>query len=210
MQHRPRHPEVDQQSPSRFEPNNQILAAPVHELDPLALELPCDPQGIERPRQPRIDDLDALEAAPGEHGREPAAHGLHLGQLGHASTVVHASCVTPRMHVDELDVPESLVRGLVDEQFPQWAEAPLARVPVWGTDNAMYRLGGDLVVRLPRRAQNVGGLAKELTWLPRLAPHLPVRIPEPVGVGAPGNGYPWRWAVYRWLAGTPALEAASV
>jgi aminoglycoside phosphotransferase (APT) family kinase protein len=113
----------------------------------------------------------------------------------------------PRMHADELDVPETLVRRLVDTQLPQWAEAPLVRVPVWGTDNAMYRLGAGHVVRLPRRAGNVTGLEKELTWLPRLAPRLPVAIPEPVARGCPGEGYPWPWAVYRWLEGTPALEA---
>jgi aminoglycoside phosphotransferase (APT) family kinase protein len=112
------------------------------------------------------------------------------------------------MHADELDVPEALVRGLVDAQFPQWAAEPLVRLPVWGTDNAMYRLGDGLVVRLPRRAQNVAGLQKELEWLPRLAPALPVPVPRPVAVGEPAGGYPWPWAVYRWLPGTPALEAA--
>jgi aminoglycoside phosphotransferase (APT) family kinase protein len=53
------------------------------------------------------------------------------------------------MHADELDVPEPLVRSLVDTQFPQWADQELERVARWGTDNAMYRLGDDLLVRLP-------------------------------------------------------------
>lgn len=113
---------------------------------------------------------------------------------------------TERMHADELEVSEELVRRLVDTQFPRWREEPLARVPRWGTDNAMYRLGDRLVVRLPRREAG-GGLAKELTWLPRLAPHLPVPVPVPVATGEPSNGYPCRWAVFTWLEGTPALEA---
>jgi aminoglycoside phosphotransferase (APT) family kinase protein len=121
--------------------------------------------------------------------------------------VVHALRVTLRMHPDELDVPVTLVRRLVDTQFPRWADAPLLRVPVWGTDNAMYRLGDDLVVRLPRRPGNVEGLAKELRWLPRLAPLLPVPVPAPVATGEPGDGYPLPWAVFRWLDATPALEA---
>lgn len=112
------------------------------------------------------------------------------------------------MHADELDVPEPLVRRLVDAQFPRWSDEPLARLPVWGTDNAMYRLGGHLVVRLPRRVQNVAPLEKELTWLPRFAPRLPVAVPTPEAVGVPGDGYPWKWAVYRWLEGTPALDAS--
>jgi aminoglycoside phosphotransferase (APT) family kinase protein len=112
------------------------------------------------------------------------------------------------MHADELDIPEALVRRLVDAQFPQWAREPLVRVPTWGTDNAMYRLGGELVVRLPRRASTVAGLRKELRWLPRLAPHLSVPVPVPVASGSPGDGYPLDWAVYRWLDGTPALEVS--
>ena len=113
------------------------------------------------------------------------------------------------MHADELEIPEELVRRLVDTQFPQWSDEPLVRVPRWGTDNAMYRLGDELVVRLPRRTAG-GGLAKELTWLPRLAPHLPVAVPEPVATGMPADGYPCRWAVLRWVEGTPALEATEI
>jgi aminoglycoside phosphotransferase (APT) family kinase protein len=114
------------------------------------------------------------------------------------------------MHADELAVTEALVRRLVDSQFPQWSGETLVRVPTWGTDNAMYRLGSALVVRLPRRAGNVRALRKELEWLPRLAPRLPAPVPVPVAVGVPADGYPWDWAVYRWLEGTPALEAASI
>jgi len=113
------------------------------------------------------------------------------------------------MHADELEIGEELVRRLVDAQFPHWRDEPLTRVARWGTDNAMYRLGDELVVRLPRRAAGEG-LAKELTWLPRLAPHLPVPVPEPVATGEPAHGYPCTWAVYRWLVGTPALEANGV
>ena len=110
------------------------------------------------------------------------------------------------MHADELEIREELVRRLLDTQFPRWREEPLARVPRWGTDNAMYRLGHDLVVRLPRRAAG-GGLAKELIWLPRLAPRLPLPVSEPVAVGEPAHGYPCRWAVYRWLEGEHYDEA---
>jgi aminoglycoside phosphotransferase (APT) family kinase protein len=110
------------------------------------------------------------------------------------------------MHVDEVTTDVELVRGLVAAQFREWASLPLERVPSHGTDNALYRLGDDMVVRLPRIGWAVSGLERELEWLPRLAPRLPVEIPVPLATGTPENGYPWPWAVYRWLSGeTPSV-----
>jgi aminoglycoside phosphotransferase (APT) family kinase protein len=106
-----------------------------------------------------------------------------------------------RMHEDELLFDETLVRRLLAAQFPQWAGRSLARVPSDGTDNALYRLGDELVVRLPRVKGAVGAREKEHHWLPRLAPHLSVEIPEPVALGEPCDDYPWPWSVYRWLEG---------
>jgi aminoglycoside phosphotransferase (APT) family kinase protein len=68
--------------------------------------------------------------------------------------------------------------------------------------HTQWRIGGSLVARLPRVPASVPGLARELRWLPELAPRLPVAVPEPVGAGAPGGDYPFPWAVYRWIAGT--------
>ncbi len=59
-------------------------------------------------------------------------------------------------------------------------------------------------MRLPRHTGAIGQAAKELRLLPRLAPHLPLAIPEPVAVGEPGFGYPWAWGVSRWMDGTAA------
>ncbi len=72
----------------------------------------------------------------------------------------------------------------------------------------IYRLGDEMSVRLPRHADAVGQARKESEWLPRLAPHLPLAVPVPVGVGKPDFGYPWPWAVSRWLDGeTASVEA---
>ena len=109
-----------------------------------------------------------------------------------------------KMHIDELDVDVALVGRLLAAQFPQWAALPLTPVHSAGTDNALYRLGSDLVVRLPRIEQATGQVEKEHQWLPRLAPHLPLAIPVPLSKGRPGEGYPWPWSVYRWLAGENA------
>ena len=106
------------------------------------------------------------------------------------------------MHADELPIDAALVRRLVAAQFPQWAALPLEPVRYFGTDNAIYRLGDELAVRLPRREHNVLG------WLPELAPRLPIAIPQPVAAGEPGEGYALEWAIYRWLPGEPAYETA--
>nr|WP_229699948.1 aminoglycoside phosphotransferase family protein [Streptomyces kronopolitis] len=98
-----------------------------------------------------------------------------------------------------------LVRRLLAAQFPQWADRSLTAVDSAGTSNAMYRLGADMVVRLPRTAGAAGDVEKEHRWLPRLAPTLPVAVPAPLGKGSPADGYPWPWSVYRWLdGGNPA------
>jgi aminoglycoside phosphotransferase (APT) family kinase protein len=108
------------------------------------------------------------------------------------------------MHAEEVQVDDSLVRRLLATQMPDLADRPLTIVEPWGTDNGIWRLGDDLVVRLPRIHSATGQVGREATWLPRLAPHLPVAVPEPVAVGAPGDGYPYPWAVHRWIPGDGA------
>lgn len=105
------------------------------------------------------------------------------------------------MHADEIHTDGSLVRRLLAAQFPDWAALPVRRVQSFGTDNALYRLGDGLMARLPRIGWAVGQVEKELAWLPRLAPQLPLRVPEPLALGQPGEGYPHTWGVYRWLPG---------
>jgi aminoglycoside phosphotransferase (APT) family kinase protein len=111
------------------------------------------------------------------------------------------------MHPDQLDVDAQLVRRLLTAQFPHWAELPLEPVDPSGTDNAIYRLGEDLAVRLPSTPRTEATLEKERAWLPRLAPLLPLAVPLPVAEGAPSDGYPCTWSVYRWLDGEDATVA---
>lgn len=107
----------------------------------------------------------------------------------------------PQLHADEVEIPESLVRRLVDTQLPQWAGLPLARVTAFGTDHRLFRLGPELLVRLPVYAAAAGQALTDAAWLPRLAPLLPVAVPAPVAVGEPGGGYPFPWSVVPWLEG---------
>jgi len=106
-----------------------------------------------------------------------------------------------KMHADEVATDAALVRRLLAAQFPQWADLAIEPVPSAGTDNALFRLGEDMVVRLPRIAWAKRQVDKEQRWLPKLAPHLPLDIPLPLAKGIPGEGYPWNWSVYRWLEG---------
>lgn len=101
-------------------------------------------------------------------------------------------------------IDDALARKLVDDQFPHWSPLPLHRVEPAGSDHVIFRLGDDLSVRLPRHDGAITQARKEAYWLPRLAPQLPLRIPEPVAVGEPDHGYPWPWAVCRWLEGKVA------
>ena len=109
-----------------------------------------------------------------------------------------------KMHVDEVETDAALVGRLLAAQFPEWADDPIEAVASAGTDNALYRLGVDMVVRLPRILGATGQVDKEQQWLPRLAPLLPLAIPVPIAMGMPGEGYPWHWSVYRWLEGETA------
>jgi aminoglycoside phosphotransferase (APT) family kinase protein len=112
-----------------------------------------------------------------------------------------------RMHDDEVGVDEPLVRALLAAQFPELAGLPLTHVAHGGTDHHLWRIGDELQMRLPKHAPSTGQAEKDEAILPRLAPHLPVAVPELVGHGAPGEGYPFAWAVYRWLPGEPPTAA---
>jgi aminoglycoside phosphotransferase (APT) family kinase protein len=108
-----------------------------------------------------------------------------------------------KMHAGEVDIDEELVRRLVATQFPQLAEMPIRAVRSTGTVNAIYRLGDHLCARLPRVPSWAQDLERELYWLPKLAPLLALRVPEPVAQGHPTRDYPFPWAIYRWLDGQP-------
>ena len=111
------------------------------------------------------------------------------------------------MHADEVGVDVALVRRLLEAQFPDWAGLELHPVLPAGTDNAIFRLGEDMAVRLPRIHWAAGQPDKEFEWVRRLAPHLPLEVPVPLAKGMPGEGYPWQWTVCRWLRGDTALAS---
>jgi aminoglycoside phosphotransferase (APT) family kinase protein len=117
---------------------------------------------------------------------------------------------TAKMHADEADITTALVRRLVAAQFPRWAHLDVTPVASSGTDNAMFRLGDDMAVRMPRIESAAGNIDRERRWLPELAPHLPVDVPTPLAHGRPGPGYPWVWSVVRWVPGTNPTAPAEL
>lgn len=112
------------------------------------------------------------------------------------------------MHSEELAIDVAMARRLVATQFPAWAGLDIAPVPSAGTEHAIFRLGTNMSVRLPRFEWSAGPVEKEHRWLSRLK-QLPLRVPEPRGLGEPGEGYPWQWAVHSWLPGEEAAGRIS-
>ena len=109
-----------------------------------------------------------------------------------------------KMHPNEVSTDVLLVRRLLTSQFPQWANLAIKPIVSAGTDNAIFRLGDDMSVRLPRIDWAWGQVNKEHKWLSRLAPHLPLPIPIPLAKGNPDQGYPYNWSVYQWIEGNNA------
>ena len=112
------------------------------------------------------------------------------------------------MHEGQVPTSVELVHELLQEQFPQWADRTITAVLSAGTDHDLYRLGDDLAVRLPRIGWAASQPAMDYTWMPRLAKHLPLRIPRPTALGRPTADYPFEWLVCEWLPGADASNAA--
>jgi aminoglycoside phosphotransferase (APT) family kinase protein len=102
------------------------------------------------------------------------------------------------------DITPALVERLVATQFPQWADLAIRPIEAGGWDNTTFHLGDAMTVRLPTAERYAPQVEKEHRWLPQLAPRLPLRIPVPLAMGLPADGYPWPWSVYAWIEGKDA------
>src|ERR671939_83145 len=107
------------------------------------------------------------------------------GSVGEVTAAKHVveekkSMSRPRMHADQIETDVGLVRRLLAEWFPQWADLPIRPVDSYGTDHDIYRLGEELCARLPCIAGATRQASKEAEWLPKLAPHLPLALPVQV------------------------------
>lgn len=107
-----------------------------------------------------------------------------------------------RLHTDELPIDVALVRQLVDRAFPEYVDDDLRQINDSGSSNALFRLGNDKLVRLPRQPGGGATIDKEASWLPYLAPRVTAEVPVVIAVGEPELGYPERWSITTWLHGT--------
>jgi aminoglycoside phosphotransferase (APT) family kinase protein len=103
----------------------------------------------------------------------------------------------------DLKLGHDRVRALLRLQHPDLAGLDLRPVPSAG-GSALWRLGDELAVRLPRSEVAADRLCRQHRWLPALAPALPLAVPVPVQIGAPSALFPWHWTVVRWVPGEPA------
>ncbi len=106
----------------------------------------------------------------------------------------------------EVVIDSSLVRTLIDSQFPEAQQFALGD-QYEGSDCVTWRLGTAWAVRLPRHQAAADMQATELTWLPRIAGAWPFRAPVPVRVGHPTDIFPWPWSVVHWIEGHSVHEA---
>jgi aminoglycoside phosphotransferase (APT) family kinase protein len=115
------------------------------------------------------------------------------------------------MHPNQLVVTIDVVRSLVSEQFPVWADLPVRAVVTHGTVNALYRIGDRLAARFPLEPGDADRVRRWLESEADAAAELLGRTrfptPEPVALGEPGPGYPLPWSVQTWIPGTVATRA---
>ena len=102
----------------------------------------------------------------------------------------------------KIEINLSLVEKLISNQFPKWAELLIKPVASSGWDNRTFHLGKNMTIRLPSKAEYAPQVEKEQYWLPELALHLPLAIPQPIAMGKPTSEYPWHWSIYQWIDGS--------
>ena len=111
--------------------------------------------------------------------------------------------MTRNVSSDSVRIDLPLVRRLVSDQFPQWADLAVKPVEFDGHDNRTFRLGDTMAIRMPCAERYAHG-STEHQWLPKLGPLLPLPVPIPLGEGTPGQGFPWPWSVNTWIEGRNA------
>lgn len=106
----------------------------------------------------------------------------------------------------DVAIDDALVRALLSEQFPA-LDSSSAWLLGEGWDNSVWLVEEQWAFRFPRRQIAIPGVRRELEVLPRLAPLLPLPIPEPRFVGAPSERFPWPFFGAPLLAGGEPADA---
>lgn len=103
----------------------------------------------------------------------------------------------------EIEIDIDLARQLLLTQHPDFASLPITYIGS-GWDNAIFRLGETLALRLPRRQSAAKLLQHEQHWLPVLKNSLPLSVPIPIRIGVPQKNYRWPWSIVPWIEGETA------
>ncbi len=104
--------------------------------------------------------------------------------------------------MNSLNITANLARLLIEEQFPEYAHLEITHLEKQGHDNRTFRLGEDMLIRMPAAIDYEKQVEKEHEILPKLAQHLSVSIPAPIKMGKPCRAFPYHFSIYKWLAGT--------
>ncbi len=102
------------------------------------------------------------------------------------------------------NITTALASQLIATQFPEYADLPIISVGIQGHDNRTYRLGNDLLIRIPTAAPYALKVPQEQALLPLLQPHLPLAIPKPIKMGQPSADFPFYFSIYKWIEGHSA------
>lgn len=106
----------------------------------------------------------------------------------------------------DVEVDEPLVRRLLAElpdDLRHIGDLPVQFVDE-GWDNSVWRVGPDLVARVPRRGMAVPLLEHEAAWLPQVTAPLVergVQVPSPVRLTPAGSHHPYPWLLLTWVPG---------
>lgn len=108
------------------------------------------------------------------------------------------------MHEDEIVIDDKLAKELIMQSFPSWSSLPLVELRHSGTDNVLFRLGEDMLVRLSKRRESAKFVERENSILSffRDKP-LKIEIPRILGIGKPSQNYPQEWTVQSWIDNDP-------
>ena len=97
-------------------------------------------------------------------------------------------------------------KKLIENQFPELMPLQLELLGN-GWDNTAYLANNSWVFRFPRKQDASVLMQTEIKLLPQIQNRLPILIPNPIFVGKPNEDYPWPFAGYEQLQGTPASSA---
>ena len=105
------------------------------------------------------------------------------------------------MHDDQLASDVGLVRRILRDQYPQWADGSITAISSTGTDHALYRLGDDAIARVPLRPSATRPIETEFRWLSWLGERLPIELPRVLARVEPNPTFPYPWSVHSWVDG---------